>query len=209
MESRSAARPVLIVVILLLVVTLLLLLWNLAPLVGADSRTGAQPRVTLRGVTSNVSLADAHARAGDRAAAWAADAYLVRAEAAWYLTPGQAGMAVPPVAWAFTYFSKATASLAGVVIDDDTTLWVPPFEIPMVPTPLGSGVPAYGVDTAWLSFRAAGGDAFVREHPEAQVSFRLQQSEGRPVWTVSAYADGEFTEVRLDAVSGSVLTPGM
>ena len=209
MESRSAARPVLIVVILLLVVTLLLLLWNLAPLVGADSRTGSQPRVTLRGVTSNISLVDAHARAEKRAAAWSPDAYLVRAEAAWYLAPGQVEMTVPPVAWAFSYFSRATASLAGVVIDDDITLWVPPFEIPMVPTPLGDGVPAYGVDTAWLSFRAAGGDDFVQAHPEAQISFRLQQSEGRPVWSVSAHADGEFMDIRLDAVSGAVLTPGM
>ncbi|MBN2561104.1 MAG: PepSY domain-containing protein, partial [Phycisphaerae bacterium] len=209
MEPRSAARPLLVIVILALVAILTLLLWNLAPMVGARSFRASQPKVTRRGVTSAVSLGNAHALAQERAATWTADAYLVRAEAAWYLTPGQAEMTTPPVAWAFSYFSPAAQSLAGVVIDDETVLWVPPFEIPMVPTPLGEGLPPYGIDTAWLSFRAAGGETFVREYPEAQVTFRLQQSEGRPVWTVSAFAEGEFLDVKLDAVSGAVLTPGM
>ncbi len=205
MESRSAARPALVLVILALTGVLALLLWNLAPLVDAHNRMGARPRVIRRGVTSVVGLAEAHVRAQERAAGWANDAYLVRVEAAWYLTPGQAATSNPPVAWAFTYFSPAGSSLAGVVIDDDSTLWVPPFEIPMVPTPLGGELPPHGVETAWLSFRAAGGDDFVQQHPEAQVTFRLQQHEGQPTWAVSAYAEDRFVDVKVDAISGAVL----
>ncbi len=206
MESRPATRPALVLVILALTGVLALLLWNLAPLVDAHNRMGARPRVIRRGVTSVVGLAEAHVRAQERAAGWANDAYLVRVEAAWYLTPGQAAASNPPVAWAFTYFSPVESSLVGVVIDDETTLWVPPLEIPMVPTPLGDELPPHGVETAWLSFRAADGQDFVEQHPEAQVTFRLQQSDGRPTWTVSAYADDGFVDVRLDAVTGAVLT---
>ncbi len=93
-----------------------------------------------------------------------------------------------------------------MIVDDDTLLWVPPFEIPVTPTPLGESLPAQGVEAAWLSFRAADGDLFLDSHPESQVTFRLQKAAGHPVWTVSAYDGGDFIGITMDAQSGVVST---
>jgi hypothetical protein len=207
MDTQSTSRALLIGVIVCLIVLVAVLLWNLAPLLSAQGSTASRPQAVHRGVTSAVMLPDAFLRAQARAADWAGDAYLVRAEAAWYIAEEWTRVEAPQVAWAFTYFSPAAASLASVVINDSATLWVPPFEVTITPTPLGDALPAHGVETAWLSFRAAGGDAFLTAHPGSQVTFRLQQRDGRPTWSVSAFGDGDFMEIRIDAQSGVVSRP--
>ena len=206
-EARPPIRIALIAVILILAAILAILLINVVPMALTDSAIAkGQRRVTRSSVTSSVPLAEAAARAQARALEWTRDAVSVRAEAAWAVEGGWTGVQTPPLAWSFTFYSPSAESVAVVVIDDETTLWVPPFEIPVVPTPLGEGLPAHGIETAWLSFRAAGGDAFLEAHPQSQVTFRLQQRAGRPVWTVSAFDEGDFTDVRIDAQSGVVST---
>ena len=206
MNNNSPARTVLIIFILLMAAILAVLLLNLAPLFAGVEPAQPQPRRVRSAVTSSVSLEVAGQRAAVRAAEWAPDAVLVRVEGAWYVRPGWEQVTVPPVAWSFYFFSPAAKSLAAVVIDDETLLWVPPFEILIQPRPLAGYPPAYGADGAWLTFRAAGGDLFLRQHPEAQVHFRLQAAPpSDATWTVSAFDMGEYLRVIIDPQSGRVL----
>lgn len=205
MRGQAHIRAGLVATIALLAVTLVVLLVNLAPMM-ANARPHRQPAAEVRrGVTSAVSLLDATERAEKRIAAWAQDAVLVRAEASWYLSGGWERIDRPPVAWAFYYYSASESCLASVVIDDDVLLWVPPLEIPIVPRSLTIYPPDYGIDVTWQTFRAAGAEAFLKAHPEAQVSFRLQQVGERPAWLVSAFDAGEFFRVTIDAQSGIVI----
>ncbi len=203
-NARAPSRAGLFVAIVLLTAILIVLLLNLIPLVAEARIVPDERRSINRGVTSYVGLADAAHRARERAQAWAGDAELVRAEAAWYIAPGWESVDSPPVAWVFNYYSSASSSLASVVIDDDNLLWVPAFEIPVVPAALAAFPPAQGVDVAWLSFLAAGGETFLYAHSDAQVSFRLQQKAAGPSWTVTAYGGDELMQVVLNAQTGVV-----
>jgi len=82
---------------------------------------------------------------------------------------------------------------------------VPPLEISYTPRSIPA-LPQYGVEVAWLSFRAAGGEAFLQAHPEAMVSLRLRPYEhGGIVWSVAAFDGRDYLEVLIDAESGAVL----
>ncbi len=205
MNNNSPARTVLIIFILLMAAILAVLLLNLAPLFAGVEPAQPQPRRVRSAVTSAVPLEEAGQRAAARAATWAPDAVLVRVEGAWQVNPGWEQISVPPVAWSFYFFSAAERSLAAAVIHDDTLLWVPPFEILVQPRTLTGYPPAYGADGAWLSFRAAGGDLFLRQHPEAQVHFRLQAGPQGATWTVAAFDMGEYLRVLVDPQSGRLL----
>jgi hypothetical protein len=198
-------RTGLVVMILALAIILVVLLVNLAPLVG-EARGFRPAKAIYRGVESSVTMTSAAPRALARAQAWASDAQLVRVEGTWVTRPGWQDVQAPPIAWAFLFYSPGERSVASVVVDDDRELWVPPFEIPIRPSPLRAFPPAQGVEVAWLTFRAAGGEAFLASHPVSQVTFRLQLDGGRPVWLVSAFGDGEFAQAAVDAASG-VLAP--
>lgn len=205
MDTHSPVRAGLIAVILIMAAALAVLLFNLVPLFAGVEPVQPPLRKVRSSVTSAVSLEDAGGRATGRALAWAPDVIPVRVEGAWYLTSGWEKVNAPPVAWSFYFYSRAENSLACVVIDDDALLWVPPFEIPTEPRELTGYPPAYGADSAWLTFRAAGGDLFLRQHPDAQINFRLQTGAEVPVWTVSAFDEGEYIRVSIDAQTGMVL----
>lgn len=207
MNPRAPARAGLIIAIVLLAAVLVILLTNLIPLVADAGTVPSRSGSVNRGVTSMAPFPDAATRAGERARAWAGDAQLIRVEASWYISSDWQTMATPPVAWAFNYYSPATRSLAAAVIDDDTLLWVPAMEIPVVPAPLTTFPPSQDVEVAWLSFRAAGGESFLQAHPDAQVNFRLQQKPEGARWTVVAYGGEEFLKVMVDATTGVVLPP--
>ncbi|MGC9469169.1 MAG: hypothetical protein ACP5HS_11300 [Anaerolineae bacterium] len=205
MESKSSVRVGLILFILVLAVILVVLLVNLMPLM-ANADVGRQSAPTARtGVTSQVALTDAEARARVRALEWTEDVKLVRAEAAWYPQQNWREVETPPVAWAFYYYSPGARAVSSIVIDDDDLLWTTPFEIPTPPRAIDGFPPQYDIDVAWISFRAAGGDEFLRGHPSAQVSFRLQPKDGRPLWTVSAFSEGDYFAIQVDAESGAVV----
>ena len=154
---------------------------------------------------SQMTLEESVQRAEARARAWAADAILIRAEAPW--RPGAAGRETetPPVTWSFFYYSPATRELAGVVVGGEQLYWVPPLELSYVPKSIPA-LPPYGVEVAWLSFRAAGGEEFLRDHPETMVDFRLRPYEsGGIIWSVAAFDGQDYLEVLIDANSGAVL----
>jgi hypothetical protein len=113
-------------------------------------------------------------------------------------------METPPVTWSFYYYSPTTHELAGVVVGHEQLFWVPPLEISYTPKSIPA-LPPYSVEVAWLSFRAAGGDEFLRMHPEAMVDFRLRPHESGVVWSVAAFDGKDYLEVLIDANSGAVL----
>ncbi|MBN1875661.1 MAG: hypothetical protein JXA33_15655 [Anaerolineae bacterium] len=197
-----------ILLLSLLVATALLLSQNI--LVSSPERvTESQSQGTLwRGAgASNVPLAEGAQRAGDRATQWAADAILVRAEAAWRSGVDGLQIETPALSWSFYYYSPDTRSLASVgVATEQKVFWVPPVEIPSLPEVISVFPPPYGVDVAWLSFRAAGGDAFLQQYPNALVNFQLYQSQELLVWSVSAMDEDAYSGILLDALSGSVIS---
>jgi hypothetical protein len=208
MDAQSPVRIGLITVILILTTVLAILLFNLVPLVAGVEPAQPRMRIVRSSVTSAVSLQDAGGRAEKRALAWAPDAFLVRVEGSWHVTPGWEQFNVPPIAWGFYYYSPSERSLVAVFINDEVLLWVPPLAVPTVPRSLPGYRPAYGAEGAWLTFRAAGGDLYLRQHPEAQINFRLHTGTDLvPVWTVSAFDEGEYIRILIDPDSGLVLSP--
>jgi hypothetical protein len=205
MDAHAPLRTALIAFILLMAIALAVLVLNMVPLLASVEPAQPALRRVRSSVTSSVSLEDAGTRAATRARTWATDAALVRVEGAWYVTPGWERVMVPPVAWSFYFYSPAERSMVAVVIDDDVLLWVPPFELQVEPRSLTGYPPSYGAYNAWLTFRAAGADLFLRQHPEAQVHFRLQDGPGGPAWSVSAFDEGEYIRVTIDPHSGLVL----
>lgn len=208
MDAHAPLRTALIAFILLMAAALAVLVFNMVPLFASVEPAQPPMRRVRASVTSSVSLEDAAVRAATRAHTWAADAALVRVEGAWYVTPGWERVMVPPVAWSFYFYSRAERSMVAVVIDDDVLLWVPPFELQVEPRTLTGYPPGYGAGDAWLTFRAAGADLFLRQYPEAQVHFRLQDGPEGPAWSISAFDTGEYFRVAIDPHSGMVLSQG-
>jgi hypothetical protein len=154
---------------------------------------------------SGLTLAESARQAETSAHTWADDIMLIRAEAAW--RPGEAGRQIemPPVTWSFYYYSPSAHELMSVVVAKEQLFRVPAFPISYDPQTIPA-LPPFGADVAWLSFRAAGGDAFLRAHPEAMVDFHLLPNDGSVVWRVSAFQGGDFLEVLIDAQSGAVIS---
>lgn len=207
---RSATRTALVVLIAALSVVLVVLAVNLLPqLVDlAAGRPGATAGVVRQEATADVPLVEAHGRAESRAVDWSEDAVLVRVEANWYVTADWRATTLPPLAWGFLFFSPSEGTLATVVVDDTELLWVPPAAIPVVPAAIETFPPAYAPDLAWVTFLAAGGETFIQDHPQAQVTFRLWPGDAGLMWTVSAFQEEAHVEATLDAHSGIVTIDG-
>lgn len=206
MKSRAPIRTGLILIILLLLATLGILMVNLVPLLANGDALPRNVPTVRNIVTSQVNLVDAAARATERAQVWSEEAEMVQAKAAWVIPSVWKEYEIPPVAWTFYYYAPSTKNLAVVVIDDDTTLWVPPFEISIAPNILKTFPPPSEVDLAWLSFRGAGGDQFLEEHPQSQVNFHLKQQENALIWIVSAFDENDYLKVTINAETGVVVS---
>jgi len=206
-EQGSATRAALVALIVVLSAILVVVAVNLLPQLEdmAAGRPGATSGPVRQEATADVPLIEAHARAESRAADWSEDAVLVRVEANWYVTADWQATGLPPFAWSFLYYAPAEGTLATVVVDDAELLWVPPVAVPVVPVAIEEFPPAYAPDLVWVTFLAAGGEAFIQEYPQAQVTFRLSPVDGGLMWTVSAFKGDAAVEVSLDAHSGIVI----
>ncbi len=159
-----------------------------------------------QGGTSALTLIESVQRVEPEVRTWAEDAVLVRAEAAWRAPAAWQTVDRPEVAWSLYYYSAVERALISVVVDEDALFWVPPMEMFTAPVPIQPFPPAYESDRVWLSFRAAGGEEFLREHPQALIDFRLRHKQDMGVvWVVSALHDGASFEVNVDAQSGLVV----
>ncbi len=167
-----------------------------------------QPKVVWRGLSAPISLSDAAQRAQARASQWAGDAALVRAEASWRPDDNWVKASQPAVSWSLGYYSPQQHALALVSVRGAEVLWVPPIEVTQVLTPLQAFPPRAGVDVAWLTFRGAGGDDFLKAHPDALVQFQLRQKETSMVWDVLAVKGDANWEVLIDAESGLLIQSG-
>ncbi len=176
-----------------------------AILSGGPLSTPSPSVVRWTGVAAPPPLEMAVQKAGERAAAWQADAVLVRVEAAF--RPGSRWLEAQtlPVTWMFTYYSPSARALATVGINAGKVFWIPPLEVPGAPHPLPSFPPPYGADKMWLTFRGAGGEEFLRQHSGAMVYITLQMADGIPVWEVGAVEEKAHLSVRIHAETGTVL----
>lgn len=206
MEKNRLTRVGLGVLIMALLLALAFFLLNILYAINAPTSAAPPGHQNLwQARDSQMTLEESAQKAETRARAWATDVVLLRAEAPW--RPGAAGRETetPPVTWSFFYYSPAMRELAGVVVGREQLYWIPPLEISYTPKSIPA-LPPYGVDVAWLSFRAAGGEQFLQAHPQAMVDFRLRPYErGGIVWSVAAYDGQDYLEVLIDADSGAVL----
>lgn len=156
------------------------------------------------GTSPSTALADAATRAGHEALAWANDAMLSKVEAAWRPTGEWAEVESPPVSWSFYYYSPDQSAVKSIAVQGEDILSTPATMIPNSLTPLAGFPPSQGIEVAWLTFRAAGGDDFLEEHA-AVVHFRLQMASGKPVWLVLAFSPQARFQVSVDAETGLLL----
>ncbi len=207
MSKPQLVRIGLGVLILVLLVTLAFLLLSLLNITSEPTTAAPRGKTRLwRAEDAQLTLEEAYQRANERARSWAADVALIRAEAAW--RPGAVWQEIemPPVTWSFYYYSPTMRQLVSVVVGREQLFWVPPLEISYVPKAI-SALPQYGLEVAWLSFRAAGGEDFMRAHPEAMIDFRLRPYKNQVVWSVSAFEGQDYLEVLIDAATGIVMLP--
>jgi hypothetical protein len=164
-----------------------------------------QPVVLWTGIEPPLALDSAAERGAERARAWQTDAILVRVEATWRPGPERLHVEIPPVAWSLYYYSPSARRLASAVVDAAQTFWVPPVPALVPPQELAPFPPPHECRTAWLTFRGAEGEEFIRAHPDATVSMVLRMQEGRPVWTVLAASGEHHLKVSVDAETGLAL----
>ncbi len=206
MNKTQLTRIGLGVLVMALLIILGVILLNLLAATNHPTTAAPTGRTQIwRAADSGLTLEESEQRAVARARTWAADVVLIRAEAAW--RPGVEGRQIeqPPVTWSFYYYSPMKQQLVSVVVTREQLYWVPPLDISYAPKSIPT-LPRYGVDVAWLSFRAAGGEDFLRRYPEAMVDFRLRpHTNGGMVWSVAAFEGQDYLEVLIDAESGAVL----
>lgn len=164
-----------------------------------------RPAAAWTGIVPPLALESAARRAGERAQDWQADATLVRVESSWRPGPDRLDLEIPPVAWSFYYYSASTQKVASAAVNSDDVFWVPPVWTESKPLPLDPFPPPYDSRMAWLAFRGAGGEEFIRNHPEATVTFVLRAEEEGTFWRVFATSEEHHLQVRIDATTGLVI----
>ncbi len=181
----------------------LLLIWQF----GQTLLPSTEP-VTVKwaGLAAPLPLAEAEARAVNPAQAWQADVQLIKVEAAWRPSPNLVTVEVPLTGWTFYYYSPAEKAIVTVTIREDQLFKSPPVNIPGKPVPLTPFPPPYGIEVAWLNFRADGGADFLKSNAEALIQYQLRQTVNGPIWQIVAITSEKTFQVNVDAISGLVLT---
>ncbi|MBC7226284.1 MAG: hypothetical protein H5T61_03530 [Thermoflexales bacterium] len=183
-----------------------LVIMGLVGLLGREASPAPAATNRWTGLASPLPPEQAFQKAWERAREWQPDAVLVRVEASW--RPGERWLEVRtlPVTWLFTFYSSAARALATVSVNAEKTYWIPPVEVAYAPRPLPAFPPPYGVDRMWMTFRAAGGEEFVRQYPDALIHIVLQVGEEGTVWQMDAVGVERSLKVRMSAETG-VLIP--
>ncbi|MFP4346095.1 MAG: PepSY domain-containing protein [Anaerolineales bacterium] len=188
----------------LILVVALLVLW--VTLSGGSSLLPVQrPTAEWRGTAPKMPLELAVQYGALRAREWTSDAQLIWVKGSWRPTAEALEEEHPAIAWSLYYYSPSKRETASVTVRGEETFWVPPRPVEATPSPLAPFPPPQGIEVAWISFRAAGGDTFLAAHPDALVQYRLQRSDERLVWAVLALDAGESLEVKVDALTGQVI----
>ena len=157
------------------------------------------------GASSGVTLAEAEQQARPQALSWASDARLIKVTASWRPKVDDLQLETPPITWALIYYSPSKEAMATAHVDADSFAWGKSRPLGVDAEALTPFPPAQKIRVAWLSFRAAGGEAFLAEHPGATVQFSLRNVDGL-VWTVLAFTRTAKFEVDVDADTGTVVS---
>ena len=203
MKGRGGSLIALLLTAALLVGALLL--WRVSQ--EATAAPAARPnrhKLKWNGLAQPVALNAAQARAAERVAQWAEDAYLFKAEATWRPPEDMLTAKQLPLAWSFYYYSASQAKVAIVEINGEKVFWAPPVALANSPTTLEHFPPQHGVESAWLSFRAAGGEELLKSHTDALVQYQLRQATNGREWTVTAFHKEGTFEVIVNADTGLV-----
>ncbi len=165
---------------------------------------------------ADIRPTDVTARAAFRAAAqvgraWRPDARLVLVSTSWQ-SPTPARLRTGRGSWAFYFVSGSGGTALVVTVADgraeagaETVLGPELDEVVFLDWKVDS-------DGALDAFLRAGGEAFLRDRPEASVTARLLKPLNRPApeWRITALnpRDGQSFQVRVDAASGNVAGGG-
>ncbi|MBN1487114.1 MAG: hypothetical protein JW981_05685 [Anaerolineae bacterium] len=191
---------------LLAVALLIFLLFGYQGREKGNQETG-ENQVIWHSDSETVTLEEANQRAASKIQSWQADAQLAWAEATWRPDTDWKQVITPQVAWTLCYYSPSQQQVACVSISGEKVFWVPPVPLAEAPSTLQTFPPAYGLNVAWLSFRAAGGDTFIHSHPGCILDLRLQQEGDLMIWRVSALHQQKQLDIRVDAQTGTVIAP--
>lgn len=171
-----------------------------------QSRHQAPPTQPWTGLAPLVDYAEAEVRARSRAQSWSADAQLIMVEGYWRPPAEWLQTEYLPIAWSYTYYSAAQQAIASVGVSGEQLAWIPPMPVNQARPPLDPFPVPQGPNVAWLVFRAAGGEDFLRSHADATVKLILRQVDGFPRWEVTAISEaGERLQVNVDAQSGALI----
>ncbi len=185
----------------------LLLYWNLVEPQPGQAMSAVGATTLWTGTAQPVALAEAEMRTRHIAHAWASDATLSRAEATWRPTGEWTHIELPPTGWSFYYYSPAQSAVMTVAVQEDKVLSTPATDVTNKPATLAGFPPTQDASVAWLTFHAAGGEHFLKEHPGATVQLRLQMADGRLTWFVLAFTPEARLQVRVDAETGLLQQP--
>lgn len=190
---------------LILIVALLVMWITLSG--GSNLLPVQRPTAEWRGTAPRMPMELATQYGAARVREWTSDAQLIWVKGSWRPTAEALEEEHPAIAWSLYYYSPSKRETASVTVRGEETFWVPPRAVEATPSPLTPFPPPHGIEIAWISFRAAGGDTFLADHPDALVQYRLQRSNERLVWAVLALDAGDSLEVEVDALTGQVIPP--
>lgn len=185
----------------------LLLYWNISDPQPSQAMSVMGATTLWTGTAQPIALTDAEMRARPIVHVWSNDATLTRVEATWRPVSEWTHVELPPTGWSFYYYSPAQSAVMAVAVQEDKVLSTPATEVTNKPATLAEFPPTQDASVAWLTFHAAGGEHFLKEHPGATVQLRLQMADGRPTWFALAFTPEARLQVRIDAETGLLQQP--
>lgn len=203
-NGRWIFYAIALLLILLMGVTLL---WSV---LNQQERPAAlsQPQGVLwTGLAPPIDLAVAEQQARAAALAWAADAALMRVEATWRPVGEWVQTESPPVSWAYYYYAPSQGAVLPLSVRGEQLFTTPAVAVPGEPRTLAVFPPPTTVEMAWLSFRAAGGEEFLKAHEGAAVHMQLQATTEGDQWRITAFTPEANIKVTIDAATGLVINP--
>ncbi|OQA22315.1 MAG: hypothetical protein BWY63_00887 [Chloroflexi bacterium ADurb.Bin360] len=198
--------------LLLLLLVGFVLIWGalsgrLPQVAGPGAQNAEAQSVLWTGLAPPIDYAAAEQTAHVKAQAWAADATLIRAEATWRPTGEWITTESPPVSWTYIYYAASESAVKSVSMRGEQLFDTPATEVPNAPRGLNEFPPATPVESAWLTFRAAGGEEFLKTNENAAVQLQLQATPEGDRWVISAFNPTAKHQVTIDATTGLLLNP--
>ncbi|MBN1919648.1 MAG: hypothetical protein JW892_00265 [Anaerolineae bacterium] len=180
---------------------------RLPQLANPGAQDAAAQSVLWTGLAPPIDFAAAEQAAQVKAQSWATDATLIRVEATWRPTGEWITTESPPVSWTYIYYAASESAVKSVSMRGEQLFETPATTVPNQPLSLSAFPPAATVESAWLTFRAAGGEEFLKTNENAAVQLQLQATPEGDRWVISAFNPTAKLRVTIDATTGLLLNP--